>query len=263
MANNVKTQLPKILGTGAIVDAAALATGALTLQNNSNDLIDIKVSDIVDWSFDAYAAGTAEIGDIDLTGASLIANNLYSLTVKLPNVVDFFSEHATSDPRQSEAIYTTRTYKVSTDATPTATELADKFAEAMANDIYAPFTAVAAAGVITITACDATAGAFQVELSNIPGATYTATAPNVLPNGEAEDVKRYVNAADVTAATYDRHVIKYRKYVNHNAVKGLEVVKEEKLIVVSDVADALNTALGAILDGSYIPVADYLGAPMV
>ena len=42
-----------------------------------------------------------------------------------------------------------------------------------------------------------------------------------------------------------------------------KVVKEETLIIFSDTADALNAALGPILDGTYTPVADYLGAPSV
>jgi hypothetical protein len=262
--NNVKTELPKVIGTGAIVDASTLATGQLTLANGGNDLIDIKVSDIVNWSYAAYTAGTPEVTTVDLSAASLIANNLYSMTVKLPNVAPFYGGHATSEPRQSEAIYVTRTYTVSTDATPTALELAAAFVSEMNADLYAPFTAVdLGGGVIELTACDATAGAFILNFSNIPGAVEAVITPNVLPVGEPNDVKRYVLPSEVTAASYDRHYLTYRKYVRHNAVKGLEVVKEETLIIFSDTADALNAALGPILDGTYTPVADYLGAPSV
>ena len=261
----VETKLPKIEGVGVIADASALSTGLLTLSDGGSDLIDIKVTDIIDWSYDAYSAGTPEEADIDLSAAVLISDNVYSLSVSLPNVVSFFggAGHATSDASESRAVYVTRTYTVSTDGTPTATELADAFATRMQDDLYAPFTvAGVAAGVISIVAVDATAGAFEVSFSNIPGAVFTVTAPNVLPVGEPTEVDDYVNASLVTAATYDRHIIKFRKYVRHNAVKGLEAVKEEKLIVFSDTADTLNTTLGAILGGT-ATAADYLGAPQV
>jgi hypothetical protein len=266
----IQTKLPKIEGVGAIADASALADGELTLSLGGNDLIDIKVSDIINWSYDAYTAGTIEVAEIDLTAATLLPDNQYSLTVRLPNVVNFFGGggHGTADARESRAVYTTRTYTVSTDATPTAAELTEAFYNRMVSDLYAGFTVVVIGGVgvgtvLEITACDATAGAFEVDFSNIPGATYTVTAPNVLPVGEPTEVDDYVNASLVTAASYDRHVIKFRKYVRHNGVKGLEAVKEEKLIVFSDTVATLNATLGPILDGTYVPVADYLGAPQV
>ena len=236
---NVKSQLPKLDGVGALADAVTLATGIVSLANNALGVIDIKMSDIISYSKDVYTAGTINQNTIDLTGASLISNNSYSLSVKLPNLVSFFGGglHANSDATESDAAYTVRTYKVYTDATATATELADLFALRMQGDLSAGFTATAAAGVITIVACDATAGSFIVDVSNITGAVVTAT--------------------------YDRYVIKFRKYIHHQAVKGLEVIKEEKLILFSDTADTLPTTLDPILDGSYVTVADYLGAPSV
>jgi len=260
----VETKLPKVDGVGVIARNAALASGELTLENGGNSVIDVKMSDILSWSYDAYNDGTAEIGTIDFTAATLIENNTYSMTVRLPNVVSFFGSagSATSDTRESRAVYLTRTYTVSVDATPTADELAAAFAQRMNDDIYKPFTVNSVVGpVITIEACDATAGAFEIAFSNIPGAVFTATAPNVLPVGEVNEVEQYVNASQIVATQYDRHIIKYRKYVRHNAVKGLEAVKEEVAIVFSDVSDSLNDVAGPILDGTYTPVADYLGAP--
>ena len=230
----VETKLPKIEGVGLIADASALSTGLLTLSDGGSDLIDIKVTDIIDWSYDAYSAGTPEEADIDLSAAVLISDNVYSLSVSLPNVVSFFggAGHATSDASESRAVYVTRTYTVSTDAAPLTTELAAAFAARMQDDLYAPFTVSGFTpgvdDVISIVAVDATAGPFEVSFSNIPGALFTVTAPNVLPVGEPTEVDDYVNASLVTAATYDRHIIKFRKYVRHNAVKGLEAVKEEK-----------------------------------
>jgi hypothetical protein len=262
---NVKTELQKLEGVGGLADDATLATGTITLEEGGVDGLDIKVSDIIDWSSEAYTAGTAEILELDLNPVSLIANNMYSMTVKLPNTVAFFggNSHATSDARESDAVYVTRTYKVPTDATPDPVELAALFAAQMTADLYAAFTATAAAGVITLTACDATAGSFILDFSNLVGAVETVPTPNVLPVGEPKEVQMYINADLVTAASYNRHVIKFRKYIRHNAVKGNFVAKEEKLILFSDVADALPATLDPMLDGTYIPVADYLGAPMV
>jgi hypothetical protein len=269
----IQTKLPKIEGVGAIADASALADGELTLSLGGNDLIDIKVSDIINWSYDAYTAGLPEVVEIDLSAVNLLPDNTYSMTVRLPNVVNFFGGggHGTADARESRAVYTTRTYTVSTDATPNTpgvgVELANELFARMQSDLYAGFTVVQIGGpggtTLELTACDATAGAFEIDFSNIPNAALTVTQANVLPVGEPTEVDDYVNASLVTAASYDRHVIKFRKYVRHNGVKGLEAVKEEKLIVFSDTAATLNATLGPILDGTYVPVADYLGAPQV
>ena len=246
----IKTELPKLEGVGALADGVRLATGVLTFNNLGELGLAIRSFDIIDYSKDDYTAGVAEVATIDLTASTLVANNIYSLSVKLPNTIAFFggNAHATSDTRESDAIYVTRTYKVSTDATPSATELADLFA---------------ALGVITITAQDATAGSFILNVSNIVGTVITVTTANVLPVGEPKEVMTYINADLVTAGSYDRHVIKYRKYIRHNAVKGNKVVKEEKIILFSTVASNLGVTLDPILDGSYVTVADYLGAPEV
>lgn len=262
---SVQTELQRIQGVGAIASRATLATGIVTLVNGAVPLIGIKVTDIVDWSSEVYTAGTAEVTTVDLTAATLIANNIYSMTVRLPNTIAFFggNSHATSDARESDAVYVTRTYTVSTDATPSATELAALFVGQINADLFAAFSATSALAVITITAQDATAGAFILNVSNMPGAVIAVTTANILPNGAASDVKRYVNADTVLSATYDRTILRYRKYIRHNAVKGNEVVKIEKLIVWSVVADGLPAIINPILDGTYLTVADYLGAPEV
>tara|TARA_R110001592_G_scaffold221892_3_gene476890 strand:+ start:3972 stop:4784 length:813 start_codon:yes stop_codon:yes gene_type:complete len=261
----IKTELPKLEGVGALADGVRLATGVLTFEDSGAQGLSIRSFDIIDYSTDEYTAGVAEVATIDLTASTLVANNMYSLSVKLPNTIAFFggNAHATSDTRESDAIYVTRTYKVSTDATPSATELAALFAAQMTADLFAAFTATAAVGVITITAQDATAGSFILNVSNIAGTVVTVTTANVLPVGEPKEVMTYINADLVTAGSYDRHVIKYRKYIRHNAVKGNKVVKEEKIILFSTVASTLGVVLDPMLDGSHTPVANYLGAPVV
>ena len=227
----IKTELPKLEGVGALADGVRLATGVLTFEDSGAQGLSIRSFDIIDYSTDEYTAGVAEVATIDLTASTLVANNMYSLSVKLPNTIAFFggNAHATSDTRESDAIYVTRTYKVSTDATPSAT----------------------------------TAGSFILNVSNIAGTVVTVTTANVLPVGEPKEVMTYINADLVTAGSYDRHVIKYRKYIRHNAVKGNKVVKEEKIILFSTVASTLGVVLVPMLDGSHTPVANYLGAPVV
>ena len=119
----VNSELPKIDGSALIADAATLATGIMTLANNSADLLGIKMTDVIEYSIDVYAAGTANQNEIDFTGATLTANTSYSLSVKLPYVINFFG-----GGQETNAVYTTRTYTVYTDAAPTATELGDLFA---------------------------------------------------------------------------------------------------------------------------------------
>jgi hypothetical protein len=274
---SLEYRLPKIeADSAAVVDTilaadTALATGVLTLKNEAGtDVIDVKISDITGWKYDAFAAGTANVIDIDLTGVSLIANNMYSLSIKLPYAVNFFrgGAHATSDARESDAVYVTRTYKVPTDATPTATELADAFALRINGDLEAKFSATAAVGVISVTADSAEGGAFIVDISNLSGATVADTAAWVSPVGSVSEVLDQMGDASlVVAAGYNRYVIEYNKGIRHNAVKGLKVLKPSKFVYYIDKDDAGAAAgvilLTSILDGSYATVADYLGAPNV
>ena len=270
------SKLPKIIAdSAAIVDTpvagdTALATGVLTLKNEAGgEALNVKISDIVGWAYDAYSAGTANENELDFTGATLLANTLYSISIKLPYTVAFFNggAHATAGTRETEAVYTTRTYKVSTDATPTATELAAAFATRINADLDACFTASDAAGVLTITADSADSGAFIVDVSNIAGTTVTDSTPWVSPVGTITEAQGQVNADLVIAAGYSRYIIDYRKPIRHNAVKGNEVIKPAKFIYYIDKDDAgagaAVTLLTSILDGSYATVADYLGAPQV
>jgi hypothetical protein len=255
----VTTRLPLRDGVGLIGDDATLATGILTIKDATVAIKDIKMTDIIDWSVADYAAGTAEIATINFNAATLVANTQYSLTVRLPNVVDFFG-----GGRESRAMYTTRTYTISTDAAPTANEVAAAFKARMDEDTEAGFTATVATHTVTITAQDATAGAFEINVSNITGTVVTATTPNVLPVGTIGEVQQYVPTA-TGAGTYDRYIIKYRKYIRHNAVKGLHVVKEENLLLYALASDNLPTTLTPLLNGShgssYANIQKYLGAP--
>lgn len=249
-----------------------LAQGVLTLLNEAgDDALVVKMGEITGWKYDDYAAGTANEIDVDFTTATLLANSVYSISLKLPYLVNFFGggAHATADAQQSDAIYTSRTYKVYTGAAPIGANFAEDVANAMRDainaDLYAAFSATAAAGVLTVTADSASAGAFISNVSNAPGATVSDATPWVSPLGTPDEVKDYVSSDLVSGAGYDRYVIEYNKFIRHNAVKGLEVVKPAIFVLFVDKDNAGNATfvagLTAMLDGSHTPPADYLGAP--
>lgn len=252
--------------TTPVAGDTALSQGELTLKDEAGNVAaTIKISDITGWKYDAYAAGTAHAVDVDYTAATIVADSMYSLTVDAPYVVNFFGGggHLTSDARESDAIYTTRTYTVSVDATPTATELAALFEAAIIADTAAYFSASAAAGVLTITADSASAGAMEVS-TTASGATVADATAWVSPVGSADEVSDEINVA-ATGAGYNRYVIRYNKFIRHNAVTGNTVAKPEKFAYYLDKDNAGTAAavtlLTSILDGSYATVADYLGAP--
>jgi hypothetical protein len=244
-----------------------LTQGELTLLDEANETaIQVLISDITGWKYDAYNAGTAQVQTVDFTTATLIADNTYSLTVFVPYVVNFFGGGggATAGTRESRAVYTTRTYTVSTDATPTANELSTAFEARILADTYACFSAANAAGVLTITAASAEGGEMEIS-TTAPGATIAVTTPWVSPVGTVAEVQQETGDTVLGGTTYNRYVIEYREYLRNANVKGLQAVKPAKLVYYLDSADAGTaatvTAITAILDGSHATVADFLGAP--
>lgn len=259
-------KLPKIEADGAAVIDTPLATdtdlstGVLTLLDEAgNDAGVIRIMDVINFNYDAYAAGTANENEIDFTASTIVANTMYSLSIKLPYALDF-----TGGGTETNAVYATRTYKVSVDATPTPTELAALFVARINGDLQAKFTASNVAGLMTIVADSAEGGAFIVNVSNITGTTVADSVPWVSPVGTVAEVQGYVNADLVVGAGYNRYVIHYRKAVRHNAVKGLEVIKPANFVYFIEAGSAAAvTLLTSILNGSYATTADYLGSPAV
>lgn len=250
-----------ILDTPTAATDVDLSTGLLTLKDEAgNAAIKVLISDITGWKYDAYAAGTANVVDVDLTAAVLTANSTYSLTVSAPYVQDFYG-----GGKETGAVFSTRTYTVSVDATPTVAELQALLVARVNADINAFVTASSQAGdVVRLTADSAQAGALIVT-TTISGATIADQTAWVSPVGTVAEAKQYVNDNLVIGAGYMRYVIEYRKHISHNAVKGLQVVKSAKAIYYIDAIHA-NTAatvtkLTSILDGTYATTADYLGAP--
>lgn len=268
----ISYKLPKIDNIDAVsvletplAADTALASGLLTvLDEGGNVAIQVKASDLLSFSYDPYAAGTPNVQRVILTGVPMVANTQYVLTVYAPYVTNFFA-----GGQETGAIFQTRTYTVGVDATPTVDELGALFAARIAADVNAFFTASYNAGTdqLTITANSAFAG--QMQITAPTGSIVNTLIPWVEPVGSSAEVLGYVNNASlvVAGATYDRFIIRYRRLVRHNAVTGLQVIRPVNSLVYLNSADAGTAAavtlLTDILDGSYTPVADYLGCPQV
>lgn len=242
-----------------------LASGLLTvLDEGGNVAIQVKASDLLSFSYDPYAAGTPNVQRVILTGVPMVANSQYTLTVYAPYVTNFFA-----GGQETGAIFQTRTYTVGVDATPNVDELGALFVARIAADVNAFFTAIYNPGTdqLTITANSAFAG--QLQITAPTGSIVNTLIPWVEPVGSSAEVLGYVNNASlvVAGATYNRFIIRYRRLVRHNAVTGLQVIRPVNSLVYLNSADAGTAAavtlLTDILDGSYTPVADYLGCPQV
>jgi len=268
----ISYKLPKIENIDAVsvleTPLAAdtdLASGLLTVLDEAGNVsIQVKASDLLSFTYDAYAAGTANVQKVTLTGVTVIANSQYSLTIHSPYVTNFFA-----GGQETGAIFQTRTYTVGVDATPSVDELGALFVARIAADPNAFFTASYNSGTdeLTITALSAFAG--QLQITAPQGAAIATVTAWVEPVGSSQEVLGYVNNASLVVAggTYNRFVIRYRKLIRHNAVTGLQVVKPVNSLVYLNTANggtaAAVTLLTDILDGSYTPVADYLGCPAI
>lgn len=244
-----------------------LASGVLTILDDAGNVaIQVKASDLLSFSYDAYAAGTANVRRVDLSGVTMIPDAQYSLTISSPYVTNFFA-----GGQETGAIFQTRTYTVGVaSVAPTVDQLGALFVSRIAADPNAFFTASYNAGTneLTITALSALAG--QLELQVPSGATIVTPDPTpwVEPVGTTSEVLGYLNnPAIVTGPSYNRFVIRYRKLIRHNAVTGNQVVRPVNSIVYMDSTNggtaAAVTLLTSILDGSYATVADYLGCPQI
>lgn len=255
-----------ILETPVVADTV-MANGVLTIKDEAGSpAIVVKAADLLNFQYDAYAAGTANIVDVDLTGVTIVSNGVYVLTVYAPYVQNFFG-----GGRESGAIFQTRTYTVSTDATATVAELQALFVARINADVNAYFSASSQAGdVVRITADNAGFGPLTI---NAPaGATVADQTAWVSPVGTPAEVLSYVNnALLVNAAGYNRYIITYRKFIRHNIVNGLQVVRPVQSLVYLDKDNAgtaaVVTRLTGLLDGSYATTAaiasTYLGCPAV
>lgn len=271
---NFNYKLPKVqeldgisvLNTPVAATDVVLDNGVLTVLDESGaSALKLKASDLLGFRYNAYTAGTPNVVDVDLTAATLVANNIYSLTVSAPYVQNFFG-----GGQETKAVYIPRTYTVSVDATPTVAELQAAFIARINSDASAYFTATSVAGdIVRITAASALAGQLFVE-TNVPGITaamITNSTAWVAPVGTTTEILNYVPNSTIVSGTYNRYIILHRSVIRHNAVSGLGVIRNATSLVYLNSTNggtaATVTKLTSVLDGSYTPVADYLGCPAV
>jgi hypothetical protein len=256
-----------LLNTPVAASDVVLASGRLTIKDESgaNALI-IKATDLLGFRYAPGTVGTANVVDVQLSGIPLSfgtpGNGLVTLTVSAPYAQAFFSGGT-----ETNAVFQARTYTVGTDATPTAAEVATLLVADINADINAYFTAaVVSSTTVRITAKNAGFGALNVVAP--VGATVTDSTAWVSPNGTPSQVLAQINNAGlVSAALYQTYQIIYRKEIRTNLVNGMEVSKPVTALVYLNAADgntaATVTKLTSILNGSYTPVADFLGCPAV
>lgn len=270
----VSYKLPKINADSALhLDTplaadTVLADGVLTVKDEAGDVaLVVKISDIVSFSYNAYAAGTANAVNVDLTSAVLAAGASYSITIYAPYVQNFFG-----GGQETGAVYQARTYTISYAAAPAAApsldlnlgpDLAARINADPSNYFSATYTA--ATNILLITADSAFAGPLVVTTSfTLAAGAITDATAWVSPVGSIGEVSQYINETLLGSASYSRFIIRHRKFIRHNAVTGNEVVKPSVALVYIDSTDsAAITLLTNILNGAYTPVADYLGAPQV
>ncbi len=250
-----------VLNTPAAADYD-LDAGTITIKDEAGaDSLVVRACDLLAFDQTDFTAGTPHVVDVTLTAITLVNNRIYSLTVFAPNVINFFG-----GGRETGAIYQTRTYNISSDATATVDEIGAAFKAAIDADPGAYFSATYTAGtdVLEITADSAEAGA--LEITAPAGATIADATAFVAPVGAKSEVEAYgISAAVADAAGYDRFIIKHRKFTRSNAISGLQAVLPAiSLVYLKQDAAGTGAAVTAItdfLDGTHTPVADFLGCP--
>lgn len=261
----ISFKLPKIDADSALfLDSPAaadtdLSNGVLTVNDeDGNAALIVRAGDFLDFEYKAYAAGTANIVDVDLSGVTMVNNGTYSLTVSAPNVVNFFG-----GGQETGAVYTARTYLVSTDGTATVAELVSDFVTRINGDVNAYFSAAAVAGdIVRITADDAGFGPLTITAP--ANSAVSDSAAWVEPVGTLSEVQEYFPGSTLGSASYSRFILRHRKAIRTNIVNGLQVIKPAKALIYIDSTEAAAIALlTSILDGSYATTADYLGCPAV
>ncbi len=251
-----------LLNTPVAATDVVLANGVLTVKDESGAAaLVLKASDLINFDYNAYAAGTANVVDVDLTGVTIVNNGVYRLTISAPYVQSFFGGGA-----ESNAVFRTRTYIVSTDGTATVAELQAAFVARINADVNAYFSATSQAGDVVRITADA-AGFGPLTVTAPAGATVADFTAWVSPVGTTNEVLQYIPNSALVTGTYNRYIITYRKFIRNNIVNGLQVALPVQAIVYLNSGDAGTAAtvtkLTNVLSGAYTPVADYLGCPAV
>ena len=254
-----------ILNTPTAATDVVLDNGSLTIKDATGaSAIVLKASDLLGFRYNAYTAGTPNVVDVELAAVvltpGLAGQTIFALTVSAPYVQNFFG-----GGQETRAVYIPRTYTVSIDTNPTTAELRDAFIARINSDPSAYFTASAVGTKVRITSVSALTGQLFVEAPAL--AVITQATAWVAPVGTTTEILRYVPNSTLVSGTYNRYIILHRSVIRHNAVSGLGVIRNATSLVYLNTAGggtaATVTKLTSVLDGSYTPVADYLGCPAV
>jgi hypothetical protein len=254
-----------ILNAPASATDVTLVSGSLTIKDATGaSAITIKACDLLGFRYNAFTLGTANVVDVELAAViltpGLVGQTIYSLTISAPYVQNFFG-----GGQETKAVYIPRTYTISIDTNPTTAELQSAFIARINADPSAYFSAAAVGTKVRITADSALAGQLFVEAPT--GSVVTQATAWVAPVGTATEILRYVPNSTLVSGNYNRYIILHRQVIRHNAVSGLGVIRNTTSLVYLNTAggDTGNTVikLTSILNGSYTPVAGYLGCPAV
>ncbi len=248
---------------------AVLATGNMTLNGSKYPIPLSQMDHNNPYDYTAYAAGTAQVMDVNLAASGYTASQVYHLIITTfpGNPPDGI---VPQDP-QANATYTIPVIANSTD---TGTARATQFAAYInaGNDAGGfPFTAVGGTNKVTITCDDAT---FQIivrsdDVINTGAGTsivtsLTITTPYVKPSGTYALVSS-LSPDVVSSETYSQYTFNW--FVPEDAAPymavGIAPKARVRTILLFDSADgqsaALITQINAIIAGTST-TALYLGA---
>jgi len=247
-----------VLNTPTAASDVTLTLGNLKLLDEAgNTAFNDKWFNVTGAKKTAYAAGTANVKKVDFAATTLVPLTPYKVTIQFPNTVDFFG-----GGRESDAVYVTRTYVVTTDTTPTATELTLAFENAIEADPFSGVTVVNNGTNLDLISISVNAGEMQLTVPT--GTVITNTTPYVSPSGTVTELAQYVSPNLILAGgQYTRYEFRHNKAIPHNAIAGMNAYKQVRifLYVEQNAAGfaATATKLDSIIDGTYTPVAGFLG----
>ena len=250
------------INNSVVAGDSDLSSGELTILNaDTSEAFKMKMVDGLGWSKTAFAAGTLSIKTIDFSAVIKLANNAYTMTIGFPNRQDDLE-----GGRESDAVVKIRTFTVwSTNTVPTTAEIRNLFKTAIDNDTSdrTGVTAGTSGDNLTITMTDVNSG--DTVLGVPTGATISVGTPYVAPSGTATIVSDYVSGSAVAAAgEYTTYVLRHRTFSPIALMNGQTMREHKAVLFIEENAagfGAFETKLDSILDGSYTPVADFLGFP--
>lgn len=169
--NNISTVLNTVQASHADVTVVAKTyVTQITFTGNSTIVNPVWLDPNVPYTYTGYTAGTAQVSTETLSGS--VANQPYTLII--------YKYPGTNTPNTIVAPqYATETYVQASDSD---TDLATAFTSDINANPQSYVTATSSAGVITLTAKDATASFVVIEQSNTIG-TFATTTANVMPFG--------------------------------------------------------------------------------